>query len=62
MVKCLNEAPRGYKSRGYEKIHTTLLSAQKLDLEAKLTPFVIHSSFQGCPSFFMDGKIKEIGL
>ena len=38
MVKILNEAPRGYKSPGYEKIHTTLLSAQKLDLEAKLVP------------------------
>ena len=38
MVKCLNEAPRGYKSPGYEKIRTTLLSAQKLNLEAKLAP------------------------
>eukprot|EP00253_Pinus_taeda_P014475 PITA_14475 len=38
MVKCLNEAPRGYKSPGYENIRTTLLSAQKLDLEAKLAP------------------------
>ena len=38
MIKAVNEAPKEFKSPGYEKIRTTLLSAQKLDLEAKLAP------------------------
>ena len=32
MIKTVNEAPKGYKSSGYEKVYTTLLSAKKLDL------------------------------
>ena len=43
MIKAVNEAPKGFKSPGYEKVHTTMLSAEKLDLEAKLSP--IHNSW-----------------
>jgi len=62
MIKAMNEAPKGFKSPGYEKVLTTMLSAEKLDLEAKLSPIVIHGAFQGCPSFLINGKIKGIGL
>lgn len=38
MIQAVNEAPERYKSPGYEKVRTTMLSVEKLDLEAKLNP------------------------
>ncbi|KAH9314484.1 hypothetical protein KI387_023111 [Taxus chinensis] len=38
MVKAINEAPKGYKSPGYEKIRTTLLDKQKKYVETSLQP------------------------
>lgn len=38
MIKAVNEAPKGYKRLGSEKVYTTMSSAENLDLEAKLTP------------------------
>lgn len=43
MIKIVNEAPKCYKSPGYEKTHTTMLSVEKLDWEARLT--TIHNSW-----------------
>ena len=38
MIKAVNEAPKGFKSPGYETVHTTMLSPKQLYLEAKLSP------------------------
>ena len=38
MIKTVNKAPKEFKSPGYEKVCTTILSAEKLDFEAKLNP------------------------
>ncbi|KAH9291975.1 hypothetical protein KI387_042840, partial [Taxus chinensis] len=38
MVKAINEAPKGYKAPGFEKIRTTLLERQKKYVETSLQP------------------------
>ena len=38
MIKAVNEAPKGFKGPGYEKVHTTLLTGEKLHLEVDLNP------------------------
>ena len=36
MIKVVNEAPKGYKSPGYEKVRTTLLSSEKQSVDRQL--------------------------
>jgi hypothetical protein len=36
MIKAVNEAPKGYKSPGYEKVRTTLLSSEKQSVDRQL--------------------------
>jgi hypothetical protein len=36
MIKAVNEAPKGYKSSGYEKVRTTLLSSEKQSVDRQL--------------------------
>ena len=38
MIKAVNEAPKGYKPPGYEKVRTTLLTSEKVRLEGALNP------------------------
>ena len=38
MIKAINEAPKGYKPLGYEKVHTTLSTSKKSRLESALNP------------------------
>ena len=38
MIKAVNEAPKGYKPPGYEKVHTTLLTSEKVCLDDALNP------------------------
>ena len=36
MIKAVNEAPKGYKSPGYEKVRTTLLTSERLSVDRQL--------------------------
>jgi hypothetical protein len=36
MIKVVNEAPKGYKSPGYEKVRTTLLSSERQSVDRQL--------------------------
>lgn len=36
MIKVINEAPKGYKSPGYEKVCTTLLASEKQSVDRQL--------------------------
>ena len=36
MIKAINEAPKGYKSPEYEKVHTTLLTSERQSVDRQL--------------------------
>jgi hypothetical protein len=62
MIKTINEAPKGYKSPGYEKVRTTLLTLENNLWMDSYNQFGICGWKQGCPSSLMDGEIKETAL